>query len=83
MCYLHCKSLQMPSGLKLLNEKDSSTGCTPLHMATRQGHLTCLDSLLALGANVGEKNNDNESSLHFAARYDAKCVSNEDTNPCQ
>ena len=68
----------MPGGPKLLNEKDSSTGCTPLHMATQHGHLTCLDSLLALGANASEKNNDNESPLHFAARFEKKLSVKED-----
>ncbi|KAL5285092.1 TRPA1 family protein [Megaselia abdita] len=52
----------------LLNEKDS-TGCSPLHYASREGHIRSLENLIQLGACVNLKNNNNESPLHFAARY--------------
>lgn len=52
----------------LLNEKDNS-GCSPLHYASREGHIRSLESLIRLGACINLKNNKNESPLHFAARY--------------
>lgn len=52
----------------LLNEKDC-TGCSPLHYASRDGHIRSLENLIRLGACINLKNNNNESPLHFAARY--------------
>ncbi|XP_060520037.1 transient receptor potential cation channel subfamily A member 1 isoform X2 [Cylas formicarius] len=54
--------------LQLLNEKDSN-GCSPLHYASREGHIRSLENLIRLGACINLKNNNNESPLHFAARY--------------
>lgn len=54
--------------MDLLNEKDSS-GCTPMHYASLNGHLKTIQSLLYLGAIINLKNNENQSPLHFAARY--------------
>ncbi|XP_058459841.1 transient receptor potential cation channel subfamily A member 1 isoform X2 [Malaya genurostris] len=54
--------------LELLNEKDK-TGCSPLHYASREGHIRSLENLIRLGACINLKNNNNESPLHFAARY--------------
>nr|XP_029722327.1 transient receptor potential cation channel subfamily A member 1-like isoform X1 [Aedes albopictus] len=54
--------------LLLLNEKDE-TGCSPLHYASREGHIRSLENLIRLGACINLKNNNNESPLHFAARY--------------
>lgn len=54
--------------LLLLNEKDN-TGCSPLHYASREGHIRSLENLIRLGACINLKNNNNESPLHFAARY--------------
>ena len=65
--------LKAPGGKSLLNEKDSTSGCAPLHLATRQGHMQFLDTLLLLGATVNTKNNDSQSPLHFAARYALSC----------
>ncbi|XP_047524586.1 transient receptor potential cation channel subfamily A member 1 [Pieris napi] len=63
-CQQHCElSLEM-----LLNEKDK-TGCSPLHYASREGHIRSLENLIKLGACINLKNNKNESPLHFAARY--------------
>lgn len=53
--------------LQLLNEKDI-TGCSPLHYASREGHVRSLENLIRLGACINLKNNNNESPLHFAAR---------------
>ncbi|VVC25448.1 Ion transport domain,Ankyrin repeat-containing domain,Ankyrin repeat [Cinara cedri] len=52
----------------LLNEKDN-TGCSPLHYASRGGHIRSLESLIRLGACVNIKNHNGESPLHFGARY--------------
>ena len=54
--------------LNLLNEKDIF-GCTSLHYAAREGNLKTVQSLLELGSSIGVRNNDNQSALHFAARY--------------
>jgi len=54
--------------IELLNEKDN-TGCSPLHYASREGHIRSLENLIRLGAVINLKNNNNESPLHFAARY--------------
>ncbi|XP_049819373.1 transient receptor potential cation channel subfamily A member 1 [Aethina tumida] len=54
--------------LQLLNEKDI-TGCSPLHYASREGHIRSIENLIRLGACINLKNNNNESPLHFAARY--------------
>lgn len=54
--------------LELLNEKDN-TGCSPLHYASREGHIKSLENLIRLGACINLKNNNNESPLHFGARY--------------
>lgn len=52
---------------QLLNEKDNA-GCSPLHYASREGHIRSLENLIRLGACINLKNNNNESPLHFAAR---------------
>ncbi|XP_058054410.1 transient receptor potential cation channel subfamily A member 1 [Anopheles bellator] len=54
--------------LQLLNEKDDA-GCSPMHYASREGHIRSLENLIRLGACINLKNNNNESPLHFAARY--------------
>lgn len=54
--------------LQLLNARDN-TGCSPLHYASRDGHIRSLHSLISLGASINVKNKFNESPLHFAARY--------------
>ena len=53
----------------LLNEKDD-LGCTPLHYASKEGHLVAIDDLIRLGAVINAKNNEKKSPLHFAARSD-------------
>ena len=53
---------------EFLNEKDIS-GCSPLHYASREGHIRSLENLIRMGACINLKNNNNESPLHFAARY--------------
>ncbi|XP_063910671.1 transient receptor potential cation channel subfamily A member 1 isoform X3 [Zophobas morio] len=62
------KAKSQCSLLQLLNEKDI-TGCSPLHYASREGHIRSLENLIRLGATINLKNNNNESPLHFAARY--------------
>ena len=65
MCLIEFCNLQ--SIKDLLNEKDDF-GCTPLHYASREGHLNAIDDLINLGASINPKNNDKQSPLHFAAR---------------
>ncbi|XP_060594443.1 transient receptor potential cation channel subfamily A member 1-like isoform X2 [Ruditapes philippinarum] len=52
----------------LLNERDNF-GCTPLHYASKEGHLVAIDDLIKLGATINPKDNDKKSPLHFAAKY--------------
>ena len=54
----------------LLDERDAM-GCTPLHYATKEGHLLALEELITLGATPSVKNNDKQSPFHFAARSPA------------
>ncbi|XP_061382460.1 transient receptor potential cation channel subfamily A member 1 isoform X1 [Danaus plexippus] len=63
-----CKNRCEKSLSQLLNEKDNN-GCSPLHYASREGHIRSLENLIKLGACINLKNNNNESPLHFAARY--------------
>jgi ankyrin repeat protein len=58
----------MNENVNLLNQKDA-TGCTPLHLASEKGNLRFTESLIALGATINLKNNEDRSPLHFAARY--------------
>ena len=51
----------------MINEPDAQ-GCTPLHYASRHGHIRCLQRLMDLGACPNVKDANNESPLHFAAR---------------
>ncbi|WAR23312.1 TRPA1-like protein [Mya arenaria] len=63
------KNAFLCQGLKnLLNERDDN-GCTPLHYASREGHLVAIDDLIRLGAVINAKDNDKKSPLHFAARF--------------
>nr|BAX76612.1 transient receptor potential cation channel subfamily A member 1 [Patiria pectinifera] len=57
-----------PEAAILLNHADSS-GCTPMHYATREGCIKAVQGLMELGATVNLKNKDKQSPLHFAARY--------------
>ncbi|XP_070195077.1 transient receptor potential cation channel subfamily A member 1-like isoform X2 [Littorina saxatilis] len=54
--------------LKLLDERDEF-GCTPLHYASKEGHLLALEELITFGATPSLKNNEKQSPFHFAARY--------------
>ncbi|XP_050683813.1 transient receptor potential cation channel subfamily A member 1 [Leptidea sinapis] len=63
-CKDHCEK----SLATLLNEKDN-TGCSPLHYASREGHIRSLKNLIRFGACINPKNEKSESPLHFAARY--------------
>lgn len=67
---LICKT---EDGLKLLNQKDVD-GCTPLHLATKEGNIRFTEALIKLGAIVNLKDNEDQSPLHFAARYPFKAV---------
>ncbi|KAK3607524.1 hypothetical protein CHS0354_025776 [Potamilus streckersoni] len=68
---LHLDNLgcHLIKGVKnLLNERDNF-GCTPLHYATKAGHLVAIDDLLKLGATINLKDNEKKSPFHFAAKY--------------
>ncbi len=53
--------------MMMLDQKDNS-GCTPLHYASKMGHLATTEALIKLGAKTDSKTNQRESALHFAAR---------------
>ncbi|XP_052283274.1 transient receptor potential cation channel subfamily A member 1-like isoform X2 [Dreissena polymorpha] len=66
---IHNYGCAIIKGIKnLLNEKDD-LGCTPLHYASKEGHLVAIDDLISLGAVINAKDNEKKSPLHFAARY--------------
>ncbi|XP_045784987.1 transient receptor potential cation channel subfamily A member 1 [Maniola jurtina] len=71
-----CRKRCEESLVHLLNEKDNK-GCSPLHYASREGHIRSLESLIKLGACINLKNNNNESPLHFAARYGRYHIANQ------
>ncbi|XP_069364623.1 transient receptor potential cation channel subfamily A member 1 [Maniola hyperantus] len=71
-----CRKRCEESLIHLLNEKDNK-GCSPLHYASREGHIRSLESLIKLGACINLKNNNNESPLHFAARYGRYHIANQ------
>jgi transient receptor potential cation channel subfamily A protein 1 len=51
----------------LLDERDDF-GCTPLHYASKEGHLLALEDLIRYGATPSLKNNNKQSPFHFACR---------------
>ncbi len=51
----------------LLNQADKY-GCTPLHYASMEGHVTTINALLTLGASLTARSHQKQSALHFAAR---------------
>ena len=51
-----------------VNRKDSE-GNTPLHLASKNGSITCVILLLKHGAEVNEENNDSNTPLHLASLH--------------
>jgi len=49
-----------------VNAKDNY-GMTPLHIASRKGHIDVVKLLGGLGADIDPRNDLNETPLHFAA----------------
>ena len=64
---MFCLFSQSPDAQILLNDPDEH-GCTPLHYASREGHLGAIEQLMDLGAFLNVKNKERQSPLHFAAR---------------
>ncbi|XP_035709414.1 transient receptor potential cation channel subfamily A member 1 isoform X2 [Folsomia candida] len=52
----------------ILEEKDKN-GYTPLHYASKLGHIKTAAKLLQLGSSIVTKNNDGENVFHIACRY--------------
>lgn len=52
-----------------MNERDSFDGWTPLHYAAKFGHISCLNYLIANGANVNATDNSGCTALHVAAYH--------------
>ncbi|XP_069176074.1 transient receptor potential cation channel subfamily A member 1 [Procambarus clarkii] len=65
----HAKDAWWKSRISIMLNEQDSLGWSPLHYASRTGHVSSLASLLRLGASVRTKDNRNESPLHFAAKY--------------
>ncbi len=54
-----------------INAVDSD-GCTPLHVACWDGHLSVVEKLIACGAKVDSLDNNKESPLQMASRREKK-----------
>jgi ankyrin repeat protein len=53
---------------KLENCKDAQSGSTPLHMASANGHVSCVEYLLSIGADQTVKNSSGSTALHWAVQ---------------
>lgn len=51
------------------DQADSTSGATPLHLASRQGHLDVTRTLLAAGANIDQGDSQGQTPLFIASRY--------------
>ncbi|RYE82155.1 MAG: ankyrin repeat domain-containing protein, partial [Methanosarcinales archaeon] len=51
-----------------LNDKESTLGLTPLHVAASCGHVATVTTLLQAGARVGSVSYHHQQAMHFAAR---------------
>ncbi|KAM5172688.1 ankyrin repeat domain-containing protein 16 [Mantella aurantiaca] len=71
------QSLQyLVSGLGVnVNERATSIQLSPLHYAAKEGHASCLSTLLSLGADLNCVDSKGRSALHMAASgQHAECV---------
>ena len=62
MLLRHC---QAPSLVDFSDKYDNS----PLHLACRQGYLAIARALLEAGSRIDNKNEDEQTPLHVAAKY--------------
>ena len=63
-----CMRLLLDAGAQL-DAKDSSDASTPLSLAAQEGHVEACSLLLAAGASVDARNEDERTALHTAARF--------------
>ncbi|XP_037070283.1 transient receptor potential cation channel subfamily A member 1-like [Pollicipes pollicipes] len=64
-----CPGRSNASAFAAMVNCQDSLGCTPLHYASRDGHIQCLQDLMEHGACPDVKNANNENPLHCAARF--------------
>lgn len=58
-----------------VNERATSIQLSPLHYAAKEGHVSCLSTLLSLGADLNCLDSKERSALHMAASgQHAECV---------
>ncbi|KAK3773373.1 hypothetical protein RRG08_023251 [Elysia crispata] len=62
------KLLSKPRVKQLINESDCYDN-SPLHIAAKQGYLEILQCLLENGADLDDKNEEEETPLHLAAKH--------------
>jgi ankyrin repeat protein len=71
----HEQLAQLLAQNRTFAQAKSSDGSTALHIASRFGHLTCVDYLLRYGAPINERNNVGNTALHMAVGYNHTRVS--------
>ena len=50
-----------------VNEHDEENGSTPLHAASREGHVEVVDLLIRAGGDVNKQNESGFTPLHYAS----------------
>lgn len=59
-----------------VNYIDCTSQTTALHVATKEGHKDLVEELLALGANITLKDQEDRNALHYAVKYSRAEIAN-------
>lgn len=61
---------------KLVNARDTLTGCTALHLAVARRNINLIDGLLNFGADVTLPSNSGQTTLHYACKMNSNDLVN-------